>query len=156
MFAFIRRSWRVLTQGALAMLLGFALAAFFVLPAAYEQRWVHIEQVISPDFRPESWEFTWAWDPKPAGSSPSLSGLALANPRLPGAAAALPPPFHVCRAASVDAARPGCRLDPDDDAFVLPLWRIFRNWSSYSFRGVLFVLTTAMTLLLVAALARFS
>jgi hypothetical protein len=62
LLAWTRRSWSVLVQGGLAIVLGFALAAFFVLPATYQQRWIQIEQAISPDFRPENWEFTWTWD----------------------------------------------------------------------------------------------
>jgi hypothetical protein len=51
--AILRRSWRPLWVGASALLLGLALAAFFVLPAAYEQKWVEIVQVLSPGVRPQ-------------------------------------------------------------------------------------------------------
>jgi hypothetical protein len=47
------RSARPIWIGAAALLLGFSLAAFFVLPAAYEQRWVEIIQVLSPGVRPQ-------------------------------------------------------------------------------------------------------
>jgi len=57
-----RRSFPLLVRGAVAMMLGFGLAAFFMLPAAYEQRWVNIVSIISPDFRPENWEYTWTFD----------------------------------------------------------------------------------------------
>lgn len=57
--AVLRRSPRLLLYGALACLLGLALAAFYVLPAAYEQRWVTIEQVLAPGVRPyENFLFT--------------------------------------------------------------------------------------------------
>jgi 6-pyruvoyl-tetrahydropterin synthase related domain len=55
--AVVRRSAMTLWLGVAALALGFALAAFFIIPASYEQRWVQIEQAVSPDFRPESWEY---------------------------------------------------------------------------------------------------
>jgi hypothetical protein len=51
--AVLERSPRVLLRGALAVLLGAALAAFFLIPAAYEQRWVNIAEVLSPGVRPQ-------------------------------------------------------------------------------------------------------
>jgi 6-pyruvoyl-tetrahydropterin synthase related domain len=51
--AILKRSPRVLLQGALAVLLGAALASFFLVPAAYEQRWVNIAEVLSPGVRPQ-------------------------------------------------------------------------------------------------------
>jgi hypothetical protein len=51
--AFLKRSPRVLLRGALAVLFGAALAAFFLIPAAYEQRWVNIAEVLSPGVRPQ-------------------------------------------------------------------------------------------------------
>jgi hypothetical protein len=51
--AILRRSPRLLLRGALAVLSGAALAAFFLLPAAYEQRWVNIGEVLSPGVRPQ-------------------------------------------------------------------------------------------------------
>jgi len=45
--ALLRRSARPLRDGAGAMALGFSLAAFYVLPAAWEQRWVQIGGVIA-------------------------------------------------------------------------------------------------------------
>jgi 6-pyruvoyl-tetrahydropterin synthase related domain len=51
--AILKRSPRVLIRGALAVMLGAALAAFFLLPAAYEQRWVNIGEVLSPGVRPQ-------------------------------------------------------------------------------------------------------
>jgi hypothetical protein len=51
--AVLERSPRVLLRGALAVLLGAALAAFFLIPAAYEQGWVNIAEVLSPGVRPQ-------------------------------------------------------------------------------------------------------
>jgi hypothetical protein len=50
--AIVRRAPRVLISGILAVLLGSALAAFYLLPAAYEQGWVNIAQVLAPGVRP--------------------------------------------------------------------------------------------------------
>jgi len=49
----LKRSPRILLYGALAVVLGAALAAFFLLPAAYERRWVNIAEVLSPGVRPQ-------------------------------------------------------------------------------------------------------
>jgi hypothetical protein len=51
--AILKRSLRVLLYGAFAFLLGLALAAFFLVPAAYEQKWVNIAEVLSPGVRPQ-------------------------------------------------------------------------------------------------------
>jgi hypothetical protein len=64
LLAVFRRSWGVAWRGAAAIGLGFGLAAFFVLPAAYEQRWVNIAAAIGEDFRPENWQYTWRFDPE--------------------------------------------------------------------------------------------
>jgi hypothetical protein len=62
--AIVRRSPRVLISGVLAILLGAALAAFYLLPAAYEERWVNIAQVLAPGVRPEdNFLFTTINDP---------------------------------------------------------------------------------------------
>jgi 6-pyruvoyl-tetrahydropterin synthase related domain len=48
-----QRSLTILVRGAVATLFGAALAAFYLIPAAYEQKWVQIAQVLSPGVRPE-------------------------------------------------------------------------------------------------------
>jgi hypothetical protein len=50
--AWQRRSARVLLVGTAAVLLGAALAAFYLLPAVYEQRWANIAQSVSGGSRP--------------------------------------------------------------------------------------------------------
>jgi hypothetical protein len=50
--AWLRRSPRVLLVGAAAVLLGAALAAFYLLPAIYEQKWVNIAEAVGVGLRP--------------------------------------------------------------------------------------------------------
>jgi len=58
------RSARVLVYAAAAVVIGAALAAFYVLPAAYEEKWVNISQVLSAGVRPQdNFLFTRIADP---------------------------------------------------------------------------------------------
>jgi hypothetical protein len=50
--AWQRRSPRILLTATAAVLLGAALAAFYLLPAVYEQKWVNIAEAISLGSRP--------------------------------------------------------------------------------------------------------
>ena len=50
--AWQRRSARILLTGSIAVVLGAALAAFYLFPAIYEQRWVNIAQAVSAGSRP--------------------------------------------------------------------------------------------------------
>jgi len=57
--AWQRRSPRVLLQGGVAVALGAALAAFYLVPVAHEQKWVDIAQAVSYGVRPvDSFLFT--------------------------------------------------------------------------------------------------
>ena len=47
------RSPRILLYGGLAVVLGAALAAFYIFPAAYEEKWVNISEVLAPGVRPQ-------------------------------------------------------------------------------------------------------
>lgn len=52
-FAWQRRSPKLLLLGGGAVLLGACLAAFYLVPAVYEQKWVNITEAISPGSRPQ-------------------------------------------------------------------------------------------------------
>jgi hypothetical protein len=52
-FAWQRKSPQLLLMGAGAVGLGSLLAAFYLLPAIYEQRWVNIAGAIAPGLRPQ-------------------------------------------------------------------------------------------------------
>jgi 6-pyruvoyl-tetrahydropterin synthase related domain len=61
--AILRRSRRILVIAGGALMLGFALAAFYLVPVVYEQRWVEIAQVLSPGVRPQdNFLFTFITD----------------------------------------------------------------------------------------------
>ena len=51
-FAWQQRSGRLLLMGTGAVVLGACLAAFYLLPAVYEQRWINIAQAVSAGSRP--------------------------------------------------------------------------------------------------------
>ncbi len=52
-FAWKHRSPRVLLVGAGAIAIGACVAAFYLLPAVYEQRWVNIGEAVSQGSRPQ-------------------------------------------------------------------------------------------------------
>jgi len=62
--AILKKSPRILAIGGIAVALGAALAACYILPAAYEVRWVNIAQVLAPGVRPQdNFLFTTVSDP---------------------------------------------------------------------------------------------
>jgi len=52
-FAMQTRSPKLLLHVLIAVAIGTALAAFFLFPAFYEQKWINIAQVLSPGVRPQ-------------------------------------------------------------------------------------------------------
>ncbi len=80
MMVMSRRSPRLLLYGVLAAILGAALAAFYILPATYEQKWVDIAQVLVEGVRPQdNFLFTKINDPRHNQFNYLVSTLALAE-----------------------------------------------------------------------------
>ena len=84
----LRRSMRPLLDGLVAMLAGFGLAAFYILPAAWEQRWVQIQQTVTDDLLPtHNFLFTNANDPEFIFFNWKVSAVAIAMMLMTGIAA---------------------------------------------------------------------
>ena len=74
----LRRNIRPLIDGGTAMVFGFGLSAFYILPAAFEQRWVQIAQVMSENLSyAQNFIFTHSIDPEFALFNWKVSGVAL-------------------------------------------------------------------------------
>jgi hypothetical protein len=88
LIAWRRRSPRVLRVGASAVLLGAALAAFYLLPAVYEQKWVTIAEAVSAGSRPaDNFLFTHTTEADHDAFNRVISWVALAEIMLTVAAA---------------------------------------------------------------------
>jgi hypothetical protein len=78
--AWLRHSPRVLLVGSAAILLGAALAAFYLLPAIYEQKWVNIGEVGIVGLRPaDSFLFAHTTDAAHDAFNRVVSWVALAE-----------------------------------------------------------------------------
>lgn len=74
----LRRSARPLLAGGISLAAGFGLAAFYILPATWEQRWVQIGQALTDLLRPENnFLFTHANNPEFLFFNWKVSGVAL-------------------------------------------------------------------------------
>src|SRR5207253_3288424 len=51
--AIVQRKPALLVYGGAAVVLGAGLASFYVIPAAHEEKWVNIAQVLAPGLRPQ-------------------------------------------------------------------------------------------------------
>jgi 6-pyruvoyl-tetrahydropterin synthase related domain len=72
------RSAQPLVLGGVAMAAGFGLAAFYILPAAWEQSWVQIHQALADMLRPEqNFLFTHGGDPEFVFFNWKVSAVAL-------------------------------------------------------------------------------
>ncbi len=74
----LSRSLKPVLHAAVAGGSGFALAAFYILPAIVEQRWVEISQALAPELQPwRNFLFTHADDPEFVLFNLKVSGVAL-------------------------------------------------------------------------------
>jgi len=78
--AVVHRSPKLLLSGAVAVVVGAALAAFYLVPAAFEEKWVNIVEVLAPGVRPQdNFLFTLINDPDHNRFNLLVSGVAMAE-----------------------------------------------------------------------------
>jgi hypothetical protein len=84
----VRRDARPLFHGGAAMAGGLGLAAFYIFPAAYEQRWIQIKEVLAQNLRPDrNFLFTRGNDPEFVLFNWKVSAVALGVMMIAGIAA---------------------------------------------------------------------
>jgi len=84
----LRRNFQPLFLGAAAMIAGWGVAAFYILPAAWEQRWVEISQALADNLYPSrNFIFTHSNDPEFLLFNWKVSSVALTVMLLTGIAA---------------------------------------------------------------------
>jgi hypothetical protein len=84
------RSMRPVLLGGFSMAAGFGLAAFYILPAAWEQRWVQIHQALADLLSPDqNFLFTHAIDPEFLIFNWKVSGVAMGVMLLTGISAVM-------------------------------------------------------------------
>jgi hypothetical protein len=78
--AIVRRNPRILFYGASAVLLGAALASVYIIPAAYEEKWVNLSEVLAPGVRPQdNFLFTTTADDEHNRFNLLISAIAVAE-----------------------------------------------------------------------------
>jgi len=83
--AVLARSTRPLVAGSVAMASGFGLAAFYIVPAAWEQRWVQIAQAVSQELQPaRNFIFAQTGDPEFILFNWKVSGVAVGTMLIAG------------------------------------------------------------------------
>ena len=106
------RSWQPLVRGTAALVLGFGLTGFYLVPAAYEQRWVNIAQALSTGLLPsENFLYTVINDPEHTLFNWIASSIAVLLMTLTGLAA-------------LGACRKERNREPED-ALQSRLWQTF-------------------------------
>ncbi len=128
--AILRRSLRPLLYGAASLGLGLLLAAFYILPAAYEQRWVHITDVLVSGLRPEhNFLYTMIDDPEHNLFNFTVSTVAVGIIAIAGLAAIA---AHRTREAQEERGSPIWRLllvlAVASTLMMLPITSIFWVW----------------------------
>ena len=86
----VSRSLKPVLHASVAGASGFALAAFYILPAVFEQRWVEISQALASELQPwHNFLFVYADDPEFVLFNMKVSGVALLVVAVFGIAAVL-------------------------------------------------------------------
>jgi len=119
------------------MLLGACLASFYLLPAIYEQRWINVDEVLSPGVRPQdNFLFTTIADPDHNRFNLLVSTIALAEIGVLALTIWISrrwPKKHVGTAvpSAGSGQAPGCPVATDTSTDQRP-WMLFSAWGAVS------------------------